>query len=235
MPNRHSSVHWWIRRTAGREQEKYAANSPASRRQSVDAVRHGDIKSRFAESNDFPGRTIFPPVPPPPCSRSPMAHLEIIDGPDAGRTHKLSDSAVVMGRHPDCDLVLDVGAVSRQHAKLECEGNRYFLVDLKSRNGTLLNELPVSGRLPLKDGDQLQICDVTLLFATSEPRELPSAARTIRRTERCWLTMIRPARRSWAPSMFRPQAEPCRSPPAPTPSCGRSSKSIDTWATPGAG
>ena len=93
-----------------------------------------------------------------------MAHLEIIDGPDIGKRHELNDSSVVMGRHPDCDLVLDVGAVSRQHAQVECEGADYFLKDLKSRNGTLLNDLPVKGRLPLKDGDQLQICDVTLLF-----------------------------------------------------------------------
>ena len=93
-----------------------------------------------------------------------MAHLEIIDGPDVGQRHELNNAPVVMGRHPDCDLVLDVGAVSRKHAKLESEGNRYFISDLKSRNGTLVNELPVSGRVPLNDGDQLQICDVTLLF-----------------------------------------------------------------------
>ncbi len=107
-----------------------------------------------------------------------MAHLEIIDGPDAGQKHVLGTTPVVMGRHPDCDLVLDVGAVSRQHAKLECEGNRYFVVDLKSRNGTLLNELPVGDRLALKDGDQLQICDVTLLFrdeqALRSPPERPA-------------------------------------------------------------
>jgi len=100
-----------------------------------------------------------------------MPHLEIIDGPDAGRRREVNADALVMGRHPDCDLVLDVGAVSRQHARIECEGDDYFLVDLRSRNGTLLNDLPVSRRVKLNDGDRVQICDVTLLFRNEgQPR-----------------------------------------------------------------
>ena len=106
-----------------------------------------------------------------------MAHLEIIDGPDAGHRHELKTPSVVMGRHPDCELVLDVGAVSRKHAKIERHADGYFLLDLKSRNGTLLNDLPVTDRLLLNDGDQLQICDVTLLFRNEQqPKEQPPRA-----------------------------------------------------------
>lgn len=107
-----------------------------------------------------------------------MVHLEIIDGPDAGQRRELNAQSVVMGRHPDCDLVLDVGAVSRQHAKIECDGENYYLEDMQSRNGTLLNELPVTKRTTLRDGDHVQICDVTLVFRNEQQRREPLERRT---------------------------------------------------------
>lgn len=73
-------------------------------------------------------------------------------------------ACTIMGRHPDCDLVLDNAAISRQHAQvLESHGS-YFVEDMRSRNGTYLNEKLIEGRQELADGDQLRICDVTMRF-----------------------------------------------------------------------
>lgn len=69
-----------------------------------------------------------------------------------------------MGRHPDCQLVLDNVAISRQHAQILESHGSYFLEDLRSRNGTYLNEKLIEGRQELADGDQLRICDVTMRF-----------------------------------------------------------------------
>lgn len=69
-----------------------------------------------------------------------------------------------MGRHPDCDLVLDNAAISRQHAQVLESHGAYFVEDMRSRNGTYLNEKLIEGRQELTDGDQLRICDVTMRF-----------------------------------------------------------------------
>ena len=49
-------------------------------------------------------------------------------------------STITVGRLPDNDVVIPLDMVSGHHARLEREGNRVFLVDLDSRNGTVLND-----------------------------------------------------------------------------------------------
>jgi len=78
-----------------------------------------------------------------------------------------------MGRHPACELVLENVAISRQHAQILESHGSYFLEDMRSRNGTYLNEVLIEGRKELKDGDLIRICDATMRF------DLNSSASTI--------------------------------------------------------
>lgn len=103
-----------------------------------------------------------------------MAVLQAVQGPDPGGVFPLKGAVVVLGRHPSCDIVLESGAVSRQHARLLIEEGEYFLEDLHSRNGTLLNGQPIIQRQPLRDGDRLGICDLEFVFRLS-PGELTAA------------------------------------------------------------
>ena len=48
--------------------------------------------------------------------------------------------AITIGRRADNDVVIPLDAVSGEHARLEREGSRVFLVDLGSTNGTALND-----------------------------------------------------------------------------------------------
>ena len=50
-----------------------------------------------------------------------------------------------MGRHPECDIVLDAGAVSRQHAQITWIDGDFFVEDLHSRNGTFVNGTQIQG------------------------------------------------------------------------------------------
>jgi serine phosphatase RsbU (regulator of sigma subunit) len=106
-----------------------------------------------------------------------MPYLQFENGTQAGQRRELNAPSAVLGRHPECDVVIDVGAVSRQHAKIERSGETFFLEDLKSRNGTLLNDEPLAQRRPLADGDRLQICDVTLVFHDDRPKAAKPAAK----------------------------------------------------------
>lgn len=93
-----------------------------------------------------------------------MASLTVNNGPDAGRRYELGATTCVMGRHPECNIVIDIGAVSRHHAQVVFEGGKFYIEDLNSRNGTFVNEQPISGKAVLTHGDRLRICDTTLTF-----------------------------------------------------------------------
>ncbi|MBX3412843.1 MAG: SpoIIE family protein phosphatase [Pirellulales bacterium] len=97
-----------------------------------------------------------------------MAVLKVLKGLNPGQVFSLDDERSVLGRHPDCTIVLDEGAVSRQHAQIVRVGEDFFVEDLHSRNGTLLNGALVEGRQLLSDTDKVKICD--WLFSFHEDR-----------------------------------------------------------------
>ena len=103
-----------------------------------------------------------------------MIGLKIVQGGEVGRVYDLKDGAHwVMGRSPECDLVLDVAAVSRRHIILTKEKGKYFVQDLGSRNGTYINNVRVEDRGELKNGDQMLICDILFVFEDgTSPRTL---------------------------------------------------------------
>jgi serine phosphatase RsbU (regulator of sigma subunit)/pSer/pThr/pTyr-binding forkhead associated (FHA) protein len=101
-----------------------------------------------------------------------MPILQVIQGPEPGRQLQFDGERTILGRHPECDVVLDAAAVSRQHARIIRESGQYFLEDLGSRNGTLLNGAPITGRRLLHDGDQLVICDLSFQFYGTPPSDM---------------------------------------------------------------
>jgi adenylate cyclase len=61
-----------------------------------------------------------------------------------------------IGRGAKCDLVIDDGRVSTNHAAIEFESGRWFVADLGSKNGTILNGRKIEKSL-LSNGDILQV------------------------------------------------------------------------------
>jgi pSer/pThr/pTyr-binding forkhead associated (FHA) protein len=70
---------------------------------------------------------------------------------------------VTIGRLPDNALVIDNPAVSGRHARVYREGNHYVLEDLKSTNGTFVNDKPIA-RHTLLEGDIVLVGKHTLVF-----------------------------------------------------------------------
>jgi adenylate cyclase len=70
---------------------------------------------------------------------------------------------VVLGRSPDCDIVIKDFGVSRRHAEVVIDGDRCRLVDLKSKNGTQVNGVRVLEAI-LNDGDQILLGKFVLYF-----------------------------------------------------------------------
>lgn len=70
---------------------------------------------------------------------------------------------VAIGRLPDNDVVIDNPAVSGRHARVFREGSHFVLEDLKSTNGTFVNDKPIA-RHTLLEGDLVLVGKHTLLF-----------------------------------------------------------------------
>ncbi|WP_152050871.1 SpoIIE family protein phosphatase [Tautonia marina] len=97
-----------------------------------------------------------------------MPFLRRENGEQRGQCIDLKEEAFLIGRAPDCNLVLDPQGVSRRHAQIGVDSGHYYLEDLGSRNTTKLNNqvVPPWQRLPLKAGDRINICDVEFVYLT---------------------------------------------------------------------
>jgi sigma-B regulation protein RsbU (phosphoserine phosphatase) len=93
-----------------------------------------------------------------------MAFLQAENGSSAGQRHDLTKERYVLGRHPECDIVVDAGAVSRHHAQLLRAGEDYYVEDMNSRNGTFVNDQMIFGRHRLVRGDRIRVCDISFVF-----------------------------------------------------------------------
>jgi DNA-binding NtrC family response regulator len=92
-----------------------------------------------------------------------MAELVAFREDRLGFRFTLHDKAV-LGRSSDCDLILFDRSASRRHAEISKIGESYFIADLESTNGTLLNDLPVTLQTKLKPFDCIKIGQEIFIF-----------------------------------------------------------------------
>ena len=64
---------------------------------------------------------------------------------------------VVIGRAPGSTLQLDDPSVSRRHARIRYDGERWLVADLGSLNGTRLNGWRISEETEIRPGDRLSL------------------------------------------------------------------------------
>ncbi|MBW1669729.1 MAG: FHA domain-containing protein [Deltaproteobacteria bacterium] len=68
-----------------------------------------------------------------------MGKLFIVEGPDRGRSFRIKGQTVFIGRSPANDIQMRDKTISRQHLKIVRKGDKYFVEDLQSKNGTYVN------------------------------------------------------------------------------------------------
>ena len=86
-----------------------------------------------------------------------MAHrlrVQVVEGPQTGKTFEIESPHAVVGTSPACDIVVRDPEVSRRHCVIEVRDGAYRIRDLDSTNGTFVEdvrvtdaEIPTGGRL----------------------------------------------------------------------------------------
>jgi pSer/pThr/pTyr-binding forkhead associated (FHA) protein len=92
----------------------------------------------------------------------PRLALVALSGPQSGTRWEVGAALVSIGRDSDSDVSLPNSSVSRHHAQIVRQASGYYVQDLDSQNGTLLNGQPLSEPTPLRPGDVLQVGEVAL-------------------------------------------------------------------------
>jgi ABC transport system ATP-binding/permease protein len=82
-------------------------------------------------------------------------------------SESFSTDNIIIGRAAEVDLVLNHPEVSRRHCRVLREGDSWFIEDLGSRRGTVVNGNRLSSRVALQPGDQIRVGPITLAFGVS--------------------------------------------------------------------
>lgn len=97
------------------------------------------------------------------------AYLKSISASSQPAEYKVRRDVTIIGRNPNCDIYLDDGAVSRTHARIRFDGAHYVIADMRSRNGTMVNNVPVEEPTVLYNGDRVTISGKEFLFSSDDP------------------------------------------------------------------
>ncbi|MEC8320864.1 MAG: ATP-binding protein, partial [Planctomycetota bacterium] len=101
-----------------------------------------------------------------------MYALVVVEGPDAGSRHALPDrEPQLIGRSTEA-IPLQDESVSRRHAELTPDEGRWWIRDLDSTNGTLVNDVPILDRTSLDPGDRIRCGDTVLVLAHLDEAEM---------------------------------------------------------------
>jgi pSer/pThr/pTyr-binding forkhead associated (FHA) protein len=101
-----------------------------------------------------------------------MAKFKLLfrTGALAGMDETFSTDEVLIGRDPIHPLTIDDVKVSRDHARIFCEGEQLFIEDLGSTNGTFINGKRVSKPAQLRSGDLVSLGENNVFeFSIIEP------------------------------------------------------------------
>lgn len=83
--------------------------------------------------------------------------LLVTEGPLAGTSLPLRQAPVLVGRNPECALVLDDDYASGRHCRFFPEGEGWFVEDLGSTNGTYIGREKLTSPRPVEIGTTLRI------------------------------------------------------------------------------
>src|SRR5690242_321600 len=89
---------------------------------------------------------------------------------------QLHQPLMTLGRSDACDIVIPRSTVSRVHARIELQHNRYILSDAGSANGTFVNGERIEGYRQLATNDEIWLGTADIALTFSDPEETVDVA-----------------------------------------------------------
>jgi pSer/pThr/pTyr-binding forkhead associated (FHA) protein len=96
--------------------------------------------------------------------------IEIFQFGHKPRCVELNEEEAIIGRSPECDILLTLENVSRRHARVVYTNEEYLIEDMESTNGVYVNGIKVE-RCNLRNHDQIEIGGIKILFYEDKIRK----------------------------------------------------------------
>jgi len=124
----------------------------------------------------------------------PQHHLVVLQPESAVRRVALMPGSLTIGRAPPSTLLLETPEVSRAHCRIDVDGDDVSVTDLKSTNGTFIDNKRLTGTAPLPHGALLRVGNYVLTCEYQSVLHFDSADTTQRRRPFGDVTVLRPRR-----------------------------------------
>lgn len=95
----------------------------------------------------------------------PPISLTISHSSLAPQIRHFNQEEIIIGRHPSCECPVDDETISARHARLSFHQNQWWLEDLNSTNGTLLNQEKLTIPTVVISGDEFRCGDTHLTIS----------------------------------------------------------------------
>ncbi len=119
--------------------------------------------------DDLPTRiTLGAQLPVRRTSSRNRACLIQYNGARLGQRYLLDMPEITIGRQAANDFTIDDDSVSRTHARITSSGSTVTIEDLRSSNGTFVQNKPVKSRATIADGDILRVGNILLKFFAND-------------------------------------------------------------------
>jgi len=124
----------------------------------------------------------------------PQHHLVILQPESAVRRVALMPGSLTIGRAAPSTLLLEAPEVSRTHCRIDVDGDDATVTDLKSTNGTFIDNKRLTGSAPLPHGALLRVGNYVLTCEYQSVLHFEAADTTQRRPPFAEVTVLRPRR-----------------------------------------
>ena len=103
-----------------------------------------------------------------------MPKIYIMNGPDKGRSFEVDEEAIFIGRAPENEIHVKDKSVSRKHVKIVKRGEKYYVTDLSSKNGTFIDGMRVtSGKeYEIREGMPIAVGNTFLSIGKAYPNDV---------------------------------------------------------------
>ncbi len=118
--------------------------------------------------------------------------LQVAQGKAKGREIPLPPTVFLIGRGSQCHLRPHCQLVSKLHCAIACWGGKVVVRDLKSVNGTFINDERITGEARIRDGDTLRVGSLSFTFRVKIELEPDMPVPVVRRGDVRWLLETSP-------------------------------------------